>query len=77
MTWTELKSTLREREVDRAGQGVILMSRRHLNEEGVPALARQSQDRRIPMAKLAESIIQTDEYSRRPNQAGVAGMRPR
>ena len=53
------------------------MSRRHLNEsEAFRLLQRQSQDRRIPMAKLAESIIQTDELLEAPNQAGVAGMRP-
>ena len=45
------------------------MSRRHLSEnEAFRLLQRQSQDRRIPMAKLAESIIQTDELLEAPEQ---------
>jgi hypothetical protein len=39
-------------------------------------LQRQSQDRRIPMAKLAESIIQTDELLEAPDQAGLPPSRP-
>jgi hypothetical protein len=46
------------------------MSRRQLSEsEAFRLLQRQSQDRRIPMAKLAESIIQTDELLEAPEQA--------
>ncbi len=72
----ELKSTLRERKLIERAKG-ILMSRRHLNEsEAFRLLQRQSQDRRIPMAKLAESIIQTDELLEAPNQGGLTGMRP-
>jgi two-component system, response regulator PdtaR len=57
----QLKSTLRERKLIERAKG-ILMSRLHLNEsEAFRRLQRQSQDRRIPMAKLAESIIQADE----------------
>jgi two-component system, response regulator PdtaR len=38
------------------------MTRKQLSEsEAFRLLQRQSQDRRVPMAKLAESIIQTDE----------------
>jgi hypothetical protein len=45
------------------------MSRRQLSEsEAFRLLQRQSQDRRIPMAKLAESIIQTDELLEAPEQ---------
>src|SRR5271165_141342 len=63
-----LKMTLRERN---------LMSRRHLNEnEAFRLLQRQSQDRRIPMAKLAESIIQTDELLEAPSQTGNVAPRP-
>src|SRR5208337_589314 len=62
-----LKMTLRERKLIERAKG-ILMSRRHLNEnEAFRLLQRQSQDRRIPMAKLAESIIQTDELLEAPN----------
>jgi response regulator NasT len=65
-----LKMTLRERKLIERAKG-ILMSRRHLNEnEAFRLLQRQSQDRRIPMAKLAESIIQTDELLEAPSQAG-------
>ena len=40
----------------------ILMTRRNLTEpEAFRFLQRQSQDRRMPMAKLAESIVQADE----------------
>ncbi|WP_165248406.1 ANTAR domain-containing response regulator [Paludisphaera soli] len=56
-----LKMTLRERKLIERAKG-ILMSRKGLNEnEAFRLLQRQSQDRRVPMAKLAESIIQTDE----------------
>jgi response regulator NasT len=72
----ELKSTLRERKLIERAKG-ILMSRRHLSEsEAFRLLQRQSQDRRIPMAKLAESIIQTDELLEAPNQSGIPGSRP-
>ena len=38
------------------------MARRNLTEaEAFRFLQRQSQDRRMPMAKLAESIVQADE----------------
>jgi response regulator NasT len=64
----QLKSTLRERKLIERAKG-ILMTRRHLSEsEAFRFLQRQSQDRRIPMAKLAESIIQTDELFEAPNQ---------
>ncbi len=64
----QLKSTLRERKLIERAKG-ILMTRRHLSEsEAFRFLQRQSQDRRIPMAKLAESIIQTDELFDAPNQ---------
>ena len=64
--------TLRERKLIERAKG-ILMSRRHLNEnEAFRLLQRQSQDRRIPMAKLAESIIQTDELLEAPSQGNVA-----
>jgi two-component system, response regulator PdtaR len=56
-----LKSTLRDRKLIERAKG-ILMTRKQLSEsEAFRLLQRQSQDRRIPMAKLAESIIQTDE----------------
>jgi AmiR/NasT family two-component response regulator len=56
-----LKPTLRERKLIERAKG-ILMTRKQLSEsEAFRLLQRQSQDRRIPMAKLAESIIQTDE----------------
>jgi two-component system, response regulator PdtaR len=71
-----LKMTLRERKLIERAKG-ILMSRRHLNEnEAFRLLQRQSQDRRIPMAKLAESIIQTDELLEAPSQAGNVNPRP-
>ncbi len=64
----QLKSTLRERKLIERAKG-ILMSRRQLSEsEAFRLLQRQSQDRRIPMAKLAESIIQTDELLEAPEQ---------
>jgi len=71
-----LKMTLRERKLIERAKG-ILMSRRHLNEnEAFRLLQRQSQDRRIPMAKLAESIIQTDELLEAPSQTGNVAPRP-
>src|ERR1700691_500502 len=67
-----LKSTLRERKLIERAKG-ILMTRKQLSEsEAFRLLQRQSQDRRVPMAKLAESIIQTDELFDAPNQPGPA-----
>ena len=56
-----LETTLRERKLIERAKG-ILMSRRSMPEaEAFRFLQRQSQDRRMPMAKLAESIVQADE----------------
>jgi len=63
-----LESTLRERKVIERAKG-ILMNRRNLSEsEAFRLLQRQSQDRRMPMAKLAESIVQADELLESPPQ---------
>ena len=46
------------------------MTRRNLPEaEAFRLLQRQSQDRRMPMAKLAESIVQADELLESPHSA--------
>ncbi|MDB5352243.1 MAG: response regulator with putative antiterminator output domain [Planctomycetota bacterium] len=56
-----LELTLRERKLIERAKG-ILMTRRNLSEpEAFRFLQRQSQDRRMPMAKLAESVVQADE----------------
>jgi len=56
-----LELTLRERKLIERAKG-ILMTRKNLSEpEAFRYLQRQSQDRRMPMAKLAESIVQADE----------------
>jgi two-component system, response regulator PdtaR len=56
-----LETTLRERKLIERAKG-ILMTRRSMPEaEAFRFLQRQSQDRRMPMAKLAESIVQADE----------------
>jgi AmiR/NasT family two-component response regulator len=53
---------LRERKLIERAKG-ILMSRRGLSEpDAFRMLQRQSQDKRMPMAKLAESIVQADEF---------------
>jgi len=58
---SQLKSALRERKLIERAKG-ILMTRRQLSEsEAFRLLQRQSQDRRMAMSKLAESIIQADE----------------
>jgi len=62
-----LELTLRERKLIERAKG-ILMSRRNLPEaEAFRLLQRQSQDRRMPMAKLAESIVQADELLESPS----------
>lgn len=62
----ELENTLRERKLIERAKG-ILMSRRNLSEpEAFRMLQRQSQDRRISMAKLAEIIVQADDLLERP-----------
>jgi response regulator NasT len=72
----QLKSTLRERKLIERAKG-ILMTRRQLSEsEAFRLLQRQSQDRRIPMAKLAESIIQTDELLEASDEQSSPGSRP-
>lgn len=61
-----LELTLRERKLIERAKG-ILMTRRNLSEpEAFRFLQRQSQDRRMPMAKLAESIVQADELLEGP-----------
>jgi response regulator NasT len=61
-----LELTLRERKLIERAKG-ILMTRRNLSEpEAFRLLQRQSQDRRMPMAKLAESIVQADELLETP-----------
>ena len=51
------------------------MTRKQLSEsEAFRLLQRQSQDRRIPMAKLAESIIQTDELFEAQDQPHPPGL---
>ncbi len=53
------------------------MTRKQLSEsEAFRLLQRQSQDRRVPMAKLAESIIQTDELFEAQEQPVPAPSRP-
>jgi len=69
-----LELTLRERKLIERAKG-ILMTRRNLSEpEAFRFLQRQSQDRRMPMAKLAESIVQADELLDSP--AGPAPSSP-
>src|ERR1700733_10756072 len=72
----QLKSTLRERKLIERAKG-ILMTRKQLSEsEAFRQLQRQSQDRRIPMAKLAESIIQADELFEAQDQPPPPPLRP-
>ena len=53
--------TLRDRKIIERAKG-ILMTRRQMSEpEAFRYLQRESQNRRIPMAKLAEAIVQADE----------------
>jgi len=57
----ELEETLRERKIIEKAKGII-MSRKRLSEsEAFRFLQRESQDRRVPMAKLAETIVHADE----------------
>lgn len=66
---TALELTLRERKLIERAKG-ILMNRRNLTEqEAFRFLQRQSQDKRMPMAKLAESIVQADEFFEPPTAA--------
>jgi AmiR/NasT family two-component response regulator len=78
-----LETTLRERKLVERAKG-ILMARRGLNEpEAFRLLQRQSQDRRMPMAKLAEMIVQADELLEQAPPpaggplAGRASLEPR
>lgn len=70
----DLEATLRKRKVIERAKG-ILMARRNITEpEAFRMLQKQSQDRRIPMDKLAEMIVQADELLERPPGSGT---RPR
>jgi response regulator NasT len=71
-----LESTLRERKLIERAKG-ILMARRGMSEpEAFRFLQRQSQDKRMPMAKLAESIVQADEFFEPPPPPGPPLRRP-
>lgn len=62
----QLELTLKERKIIERAKG-ILMTRRGMSEpEAFRFLQRQSQDRRMPMAKLADSIVQADELLESP-----------
>jgi two-component system, response regulator PdtaR len=66
-----LELTLRERKLIERAKG-ILMTRRNLSEpDAFRLLQRQSQDKRMPMAKLAESIVQADEFFDSPGHLGT------
>jgi response regulator NasT len=57
----ELEATLRDRKMIEKAKGII-MSRKNLSEaEAFRFLQRESQDRRIAMAKLAETIVHAHE----------------
>jgi two-component system, response regulator PdtaR len=69
-----LELTLRERKLIERAKG-ILMTRRGLSEpEAFRLLQRQSQDKRMPMAKLAESIVQADEFFELPAHGAAGGI---
>lgn len=68
----DLEATLRKRKLIERAKG-ILMARRGITEpEAFRMLQKQSQDRRIPMDKLAEMIVQADELLERPSAAANA-----
>jgi AmiR/NasT family two-component response regulator len=70
-----LEMTLRERKLIERAKG-ILMTRRNMSEpEAFRFLQRQSQDKRMPMAKLAESTVQADEFFE-PAAAPAGGHAP-
>jgi response regulator NasT len=71
-----LETTLRERKLIERAKG-ILMTRRNMSEpEAFRFLQRQSQDKRMPMAKLAESIVQAHEFFDAPVAAPNGGAEP-
>lgn len=72
----DLENTLRERKLIERAKG-ILMTRRGLSEpDAFRLLQRQSQDRRISMAKLAEIIVQADDLLERPQGSAPASAAP-
>ena len=58
---TSLEDTLRERKLIERAKGILMSSRGLSEPEAFRLLQRQSQDRRMAMAKLADSIIQAYE----------------
>lgn len=72
----QLEMSLRDRKLIERAKG-ILMTRRNMTEpEAFRFLQRQSQDRRMPMAKLAESIVQADELLESPPGGVPRGSMP-
>ncbi len=62
-----LEITLRERKLIERAKGILMTQRNMSEPEAFRFLQRQSQDRRMPMAKLAESIVQAYELLESPS----------
>jgi len=70
----ELESTLRERKLIERAKGILMTRKNFTEPEAFRFLQRQSQDKRMPMAKLAESIVQADELFEPPSSSHGASF---
>lgn len=57
----ELEATLRDRKLIEKAKGIVMARRNFSEAEAFRFLQRESQDRRIAMAKLAETIVNANE----------------
>ena len=75
---TSLENTLRERKVIERAKGILMTRRGMAEPEAFRHLQRQSQDRRISMAKLAEMIMEAEQLLEGPLvPSGPRDMNPR
>ncbi len=56
----ELETSLRSRKLIERAKGILMARRKMTESEAFRLLQKQSQDRRLPMAKLAESIVEAE-----------------
>lgn len=56
-----LEQTIKERKLIERAKGILMDRKRMTEPEAFKYLQRESQNRRMPMARLAEAIVQADE----------------
>jgi len=57
----QLEQTLRDRKMIERAKGILMTKRQMSEPEAFRFLQKQSQDRRVPMARLAETLVEAEE----------------